>query len=185
MVGETAESPMPESLHLAAGILDASDVSTAFRSMTQLRTLLKLTKAERRLLATALPLVVVLRIALWVLPSPTILRMVRGLGRGRPGAPSLIAEPTSVTWAVEAASRRVPGATCLTQALAAQLLLRRHGFDSQLRLGVARDIGGEFRAHAWLERQGRIVLGERGVHELTMLPDISHARWAGRTGDTR
>jgi hypothetical protein len=60
---------------------------------------------------------------------------------------------------VEVAARRVPRATCLVRALAAQALLARHGHPSQLRLGVARGADRAFEAHAWLERDGQILIG--------------------------
>ena len=56
-------------------------------------------------------------------------------------------------------SRRLLGTKpCLTQALAAQRILRQEGIDSALRIGVAKD-GQELLAHAWLERAGRVVIG--------------------------
>ncbi len=60
---------------------------------------------------------------------------------------------------VRLVSRFVPGATCLTQALAAQVLLARHSMDSDIVLGVRHDARGRLRAHAWLYYGGRIALG--------------------------
>ncbi|WP_424518876.1 lasso peptide biosynthesis B2 protein [Rubrivirga sp.] len=63
-------------------------------------------------------------------------------------------------WAVEAVARRVlPEKPCLTQALVARKLLRRHGVDTTLRLGAARTGQRGFRAHAWLEHNGTTVIG--------------------------
>jgi hypothetical protein len=64
-----------------------------------------------------------------------------------------------IGWAVRNAARLVPGASCLTQALAAQYLLARAGCRSQLQVGVARDPSGRFLAHAWLISDGRVVIG--------------------------
>lgn len=60
-------------------------------------------------------------------------------------------------------STYVPKATCLVQALAAQLLLTRHGHMADLQIGVSQAKG--FEAHAWLEFEGRVVLG--GVTNLS------------------
>ena len=139
---------------------------------------------HRRLLITALTLVAVVRLALWILPSRIIVRSVRGVGLTYPDGVVPRVDVNAITWAVDAASRRIPRATCLTQAIAAQLLLRRHGFQSQLCLGVARDVGGEFRAHAWLERNGRIVMGANGARNFTRLPDLADARPRAAFGDT-
>lgn len=42
---------------------------------------------------------------------------------------------------------------------AARALLRAHGASANLRLGVTKTATGQLQAHAWLECQGRIVLG--------------------------
>jgi len=64
-------------------------------------------------------------------------------------------------WAVEAATRRVlPRRPCLTQALVARLLLARRGAQpTTLHLGVARRLDGTLGAHAWLERNGAVLIG--------------------------
>ena len=53
-----------------------------------------------------------------------------------------------IAQAVRAASRMIPGATCLTQALAGRILLSRAGYDSELRIGVCRHAERGFEAHA-------------------------------------
>ncbi|MEM1115077.1 MAG: lasso peptide biosynthesis B2 protein [Bacteroidota bacterium] len=66
----------------------------------------------------------------------------------------------TIVWAVDAVARRVVRQRpCLTQALVARHLLRRHGVESSLQIGAARDKDGAFRAHAWLEWEGEIVIG--------------------------
>ena len=67
-----------------------------------------------------------------------------------------------LAWAVEAASRYVPRATCLVQALALQALCARRGQATALRIGVAHGERRELEAHAWLEGEGRILIGSRG-----------------------
>jgi len=65
-----------------------------------------------------------------------------------------------VVWAVRTATHLVPvGRTCLTEALTARYLVRRHGGDATLRLGVAADRMRPFTAHAWLEAADRIIIG--------------------------
>ena len=64
-----------------------------------------------------------------------------------------------LVWAVGVAARWVPGTTCLSLALALQRLLSAHGHASELHIGVAHD-GGQFAAHAWVEHDGRILIGE-------------------------
>ncbi|TIR45534.1 MAG: lasso peptide biosynthesis B2 protein, partial [Mesorhizobium sp.] len=50
-----------------------------------------------------------------------------------------IADLRRVAWGVAAAARYVPGASCLTQALAGQYLLARQGKASTISIGIARD----------------------------------------------
>jgi len=65
-----------------------------------------------------------------------------------------------IAWVIETASRRTPGAkSCLNQALAAQVLLTRGGYPSQLHIGVAKGERGQFKAHAWVESEGKVVIG--------------------------
>ena len=64
-----------------------------------------------------------------------------------------------VAWAVAVASQYVPMATCLTQALATQVLLGWQGHAARLCIGVTHSAAGQFQAHAWVECQGRIVIG--------------------------
>ena len=68
-----------------------------------------------------------------------------------------------MAWAMGVASRFVPRATCLAQGLAAQLLLSRQGYRARLYIGVAKDENERLEAHAWLEAQGRIVVGGKSV----------------------
>jgi hypothetical protein len=71
------------------------------------------------------------------------------------------ADLTEVAWSVAAAARLVPGATCLTQASAGQLLLARRGYASTVRLSLPRSGGpaGPIAPHAWLMAGDTIVLG--------------------------
>jgi hypothetical protein len=66
--------------------------------------------------------------------------------------------PEALARAVSAVARRIPGATCLTQALALDLLLRRRGVVARLVVGVS-NRGERFGAHAWLEYEGRVLIG--------------------------
>ena len=150
-----------------------------------MRALLKLSTlagAERRLLAEAAPLVLLVRLLLWALPSPVILRWVRRIGVGGRDASAPSIPIDTVIWAVEAVSRRVPRASCLTQAVSAQLLLQRHGYASTLCVGVARGTQG-LSAHAWLERNDCILIGGAGSRSLVRLPDLARAARAGAQGN--
>ena len=63
--------------------------------------------------------------------------------------------------------------TCLTNALAAHVLLARRGYRSNLRIGVTRDEKGEFTAHAWLEQEGAILIGGDWSDGFTPMPVLN------------
>lgn len=84
----------------------------------------------------------------------------------------------AVAWSVRNAARLVPGATCLTQASAGQLLLAQRGYATTVRLSVpVRGGAGKGLApHAWLMAGDTIVLGgtpaeydqHRALHDFDM-----------------
>lgn len=51
-------------------------------------------------------------------------------------------------------------ASCLTQALAGWIMLTRHGASARVRIGVSSPQQHGFKAHAWLEAGGQIILGD-------------------------
>ena len=122
--------------------------------MQHVRNFLHLPSADRRLLIQSVFLLGAIRVGLWLLPFKTLRQFVARAAQVTAQVPA-----DRVTWAVTVASRYVPGASCLTQALATQVLLGRFGHPTSLRIGVARGAGGELQAHAWVESRGRIVLG--------------------------
>lgn len=65
---------------------------------------------------------------------------------------------------VRSVSRFVPFATCLPQAVTAMFLIKSKGQPSELKIGVAKDEEQNFKAHAWLEINGRIIIGKLPMH---------------------
>jgi hypothetical protein len=141
-----------------------------------LRRLLGLTGAERRLALSALGLLAAVRCGLWLLPFRTLYRLAEAAGRARPPAGRLPVPRERVLWAVAATARFVPRPTCLVRALAARTLLARHGHPSELRLGVARGHGRAFEAHAWLEEDGRVLVGGPVDPRYVPLPPVATRR---------
>jgi len=121
---------------------------------------------------------VVTRAALRLLPLPRVLRLVRRCFRAEfPLPPARQASAGQAVWAALAAGRCSPlGTTCLTTALVAQALLQRHGYQAKLRIGVRRDLNGAFTAHAWLEREGEVIVGGPAemVAGFAPLPEMEH-----------
>lgn len=81
--------------------------------------------------------------------------------------------PTKLAWAIHVVSGRLPGsANCLVRSLAAQAMLARGGYLSCVRIGVARPDSERFKAHAWLECDGKIIIGGEGTSQYTPLPNL-------------
>lgn len=131
---------------------------------------LKNSSSDQRLLIKALALVGCVRLGLWILPFRTMRAIVARISRqvicNEVSAASPVRQDRKLVKrtasAVRRASRYIPAASCLTQALATQMLLARGGQVSDLRIGVSKDENGELIAHAWVVSHGRIVIGLRG-----------------------
>lgn len=123
-----------------------------------------LPSAERALLLEAallLPAVHALQSTLPFRHWRALLTMGPPLRQPSAHAPSV----AQIAAAIERARRGVPGVyKCLPQAYAGHALLHRHGYASTVQVGVARDAQGRVEAHAWVEREGHILIGE--------LPDL-------------
>src|SRR5882724_7407403 len=122
---------------------------------------LRLPIPDRHLLVEATLLLGAIRLAVYLLPFQTLYHLLTRVVRTTTAAQRVDhAAFDRVTWAVTLASRHLPGSTtCLTQALATQLLLRRRGHSACLRIGVARSGAGKLQAHAWVESGGKVVIG--------------------------
>ena len=82
-------------------------------------------------------------------------------GRWRPLARLLVRGSSQrIAWAIEATGRRLSReSTCLIRALVAELVLDAHEGPMTLTIGVRRTEAGAFRAHAWLAREERVLIG--------------------------
>src|SRR5437762_9506584 len=137
--------------------------------MKRLRKFLLLTAAERNLLIRTVLLLGAIRVGLSLLTFRTLRSLLARVTPARGGFRALRhSSPDQVARAVTAASRYVPRATCLTQALAAQVLLTRQGYPVCLRIGVAKGEGGQLEAHAWVENQGKVVIGGAALGRYTL-----------------
>jgi hypothetical protein len=151
--------------------------------MLLLRSLVKflwLPAADRNFLIRVVLVVWAVRLMLWLLPF----RNVRELLTRFSGAEKARVSPEEVplervAWAVTIASRYVPAASCLTQALVTKVLLGRLGHHAIVRIGVARSEQGEFQAHAWVESNGKIVIGgsEASLQRYTPLAAANGELW--------
>jgi Transglutaminase-like superfamily len=123
--------------------------------MRRLKRFAQLTATEKRILLRVLFVVGVARTALCVLSTDRARKVTARAAAGASGSLE------QMVWAVKVASRYLPGATCLTQALAAQALLTQSGFPAQVEIGVAKYDRRRLQAHAWVVCHGQVVLGGR------------------------
>ncbi len=140
------------------------------------------TLKDARLTLVFWPLVARVRWRLWRVPIASDTAAWREhatreleAARARNRKPLVSYEVWRHAHAIGRAARLVPGASCLTQALALQTVLSRCGEQSSLVLGVdfKPDAKRDFEAHAWIEWQGRILIGgpiERWKPLLTIAP---------------
>jgi hypothetical protein len=113
------------------------------------------------------------RLGLWIIPFKRLGAITaRTLPRGHCGS---VSSAGQISNAIRSCARIVPGASCLTQALAAEVLMKRREHACALRLGVARNGDGRLRAHAWLESNGVAVVGG-GLSDYTLLPTFESLR---------
>ena len=84
-----------------------------------------------------------------------------------PEAPSVLPAVWGVRKALRRASRATPD-SCLPQALAGRLMLRRRGLPSTLSLGVRHD-GEGLQFHAWLRSAGVLVNPGGGPRQYEVL----------------
>jgi Transglutaminase-like superfamily len=127
--------------------------------------LFRLSKWELLLLLKAAITVAAVRLALWLVPYDKIRAYLK-----KPQPVSNHPQSAaSVVRFVNAASRVIPLATCLTRAVAAELLLRRNGHDASLQIGVSKTTSNNLLAHAWVESGGVIVIGGDEAEGLTQL----------------
>jgi hypothetical protein len=140
--------------------------------MSRVGKFLKLSLADKLLLLRCVFVVGGVRLGLTLFSYNALKRW---LATATAAASASDPEARRIGWGIDTAARLIPGATCLTKAFAAQLLLARSGYQSQMRIGVARDAQGQFIAHAWLISNGRVVVGgaSEDLQRYVALTDLS------------
>jgi hypothetical protein len=135
--------------------------------MARLNKFLRLPFSEKILFIKAWTLLGIIRIGLSLLPFITLKSFLRMIGPFIVGADGQLSDDQLV-WAIEAASRFIPKATCLTQALALQLFLKQSGREAHVHIGVDGE-GGRLDAHAWVESRGKVLFGGSNLSRYTHL----------------
>lgn len=130
--------------------------------MSKLRAFLRLDLRDKCFLVKVAFLMLIIKLGLAVIPFSLLLNLLRAWREGRSG--TRVLDPKSVeraTWGIEVMSPYIPGATCLTRALAALTLLGNLDQTVCVRIGIAKKEDGGLTAHAWVEIEGQILMGNQ------------------------
>jgi hypothetical protein len=119
---------------------------------TLIRRFLRVPAGNRWLLLGTFTLLSLIRIGLVLLPFQVTYRLLSRLPVRLDAMP-----PARAAWAVTAAARYVPGASCLVRALGTQALLAGAGERACVCVGIAKGESARLHAHAWVESGGAVV----------------------------
>ena len=139
----------------------------------------RLANADRNLLIRTALLLLAMRCGLALFGYVSVRRWLANAGRPRRGAELESGEDAGkierLIWALNTAGAVVLGTQpCLAIAMATHWLLYRRGFGTDLRIGVTQDEAGRLEAHAWVERDGRILIGEsQGLDVYQRFPPVN------------
>jgi hypothetical protein len=139
----------------------------------------RLHRADRNLLIGMALLLLATRCGLALFGYGRLRRWLSSASHPRPGAAPESAGDTdkiaSLIWALNTAGTVVLGdRPCLAIAIATHWLLYRRGVGTDLRIGVTQDETGRLKAHAWVERDGRILIGEsQGLDVYNRFPPVN------------
>ena len=136
-----------------------------------------LTADDRWLIVEAAMLLAVARLGIVGMRFSVLRRALDRAGRIHRRRPRGTPESSvaRLGWAVAAVARRAPfRTTCLVESLAADAMLRRRGYASEIRFGVRPPSRGAITAHAWVEHEGAVVFGavnELAEYSVLSMPD--------------
>jgi hypothetical protein len=135
--------------------------------LKRLRRILQLPLSYWLCLVQSCILVVTINLALRLFSFQRVNRWLIDRSKNGRKPPQVQERVEIICWVVPRVSSVLLGRdSCLPRALAGQYLLRRQGLPVKLRLGVRRVSTAEIIAHAWVEDNGKILIGARGDPEL-------------------
>jgi hypothetical protein len=125
------------------------------------RRFVSLDRARRALVVEAAATIAAAWIGLRIVRYLTLCRLIERIALRFPAAvpPSRGIAIDATRWAIAAAASRLGPATCLVQALAAEMMLRRRGISAEVRFGVRAREGHRvpIEGHAWVECDGQTI----------------------------
>lgn len=140
--------------------------------INQMRKFMALPVQEKKLYGSVTLWLLIIKLSLFLIPFGRLVVWLNWLNQHK-SRPKDAQEIETVVQAIERSSRLLPWwqINCLPQALVGHMLLRRRGFNVQLKIGVCKNFDKKLSAHAWLEYGGRVVLGDgRDLKSFTAFP---------------
>lgn len=129
---------------------------------------IKLSSRDKVVALESLFWVLLIRIMVWIFPFPSVQNRVQKIARHYDSNNKHSVTLSRIRIMITVAARYVPRVTCLVQALAGYILFSKYGYHTSIKIGVLTE-NGEFEAHAWLEQDGNVVLGESEKNFKTIL----------------
>lgn len=127
----------------------------------------KLNSSGKRLFVQAYFSMMLIRLGLLLLPFSKLQGLIKEISQRKMLFPTT--RPITawqVALAVHRSSKYSPGEVkCLARALTTAFLMSRYGLSYKMNIGVARGEQNNFEAHAWVESDGQVIVGN--------LPDLS------------
>jgi Transglutaminase-like superfamily len=150
--------------------------------MKPILSFLKLNRSDRGTLLLTYLLLTLVRLGLLLLPFERLWKGLVKLGQPQLSAATVLktdvkTEAQTVRqaiWAVNLSARFSPGgAKCLARALTTKVLLDRRQCSSNFKIGVAKNEQGQLEAHAWIEVQNQVVMGQVDkLDQYTPMPSL-------------
>jgi Transglutaminase-like superfamily len=140
--------------------------------------LIQLSGRDRLFLVKTYILLTLIRLGLWLVPFEQLWKALVRLGQYRTKASSF---PLGIgpivrraIWAVNWSCKFTPGgAKCLARALTVKVLLDWNDCPADFKIGVAKNGDGKFEAHAWIEVEGTVVIGQlQNLEQFTPMPSL-------------
>lgn len=135
----------------------------AAKALRDWRRFCRLPAHDRALVLEAAFLVVGIWCTLRMIRYARVQRVLDAYGRA-PRTNASTSTPDRIAWAITSIAERLPmHATCLVRALAGRAIARRRGWPAEIRVGVLPPRRSDVRpldSHAWMEVDGRVVIGD-------------------------
>lgn len=109
----------------------------------------------------------IVRIILWIFPFSVLGKLVDKISNNPKKLNQIPLK--KLVWAVNVASKYSIKSTCLTRSLTGYIIFSSYGYMTQIKVGVCKNDKGNIDAHAWLENNDNVIIGESKKNYTTIL----------------